>query len=136
MVAALLATAPALPVAIHPYSLGVPDDTLSAARAVILPAELVARPSEGLRLWLQAFSGPRLVIATPTSGWYWITGEPRRIKGLARQAAHAIRQMAEGQEVTPPRESSLLMGLVYVMAGLFALQVVLLLLVGGVLLVR
>lgn len=137
LVTALQHTAPALPVAVHPYSLGVPDETLSAARAVILPAELVARPSEALRLWLQAFSGPRLVISTPIpSGWHWISGEPRRLKSLARQAAHAIRQLAEGQDVAPPRESSLLMGLVYGMAGLFALQLVLLLLAGGVLLAR
>ena len=59
----------ALPVAVHLYSQGVPDESLSAARAVVLPAELVARPSEALRLWLQGFDGQRVVVPTPAQGW-------------------------------------------------------------------
>jgi hypothetical protein len=74
LVNALQRQAPAMPVAVHSTSLGAPDETLSTACAVILPAELLVKPPEAIRLWLQAFSGPRLVVPTPAKGWYWIFG--------------------------------------------------------------
>ncbi len=116
--------APALPVAVHPYNQGVPDETLSAARAVILPAELVARPSEALRLWLQGFDGPRIVVPTQAQGWLWVFGSGRTLKSLANQAARAIRQLAEEEPVASPREASPWMAAVYLLAGLAALQIV------------
>jgi hypothetical protein len=103
----------------------VPNEALSAARAVILPAELVARPSEAWRLWLQAYPGERVVIPTPTPGWQWVAGGRRSLHVLASQAADTIRRLAEGEEAAPPRESSLGMGVVYVFAALFALELVL-----------
>lgn len=95
MIAALQHQAPAMPVAVHHYSLGVPDETLSAARAVILPADLLARPSEAIRLWLQGYSGTRIVIPTPTQGWRWVFGDQRSLARLARQAAQIIRNLSE-----------------------------------------
>ena len=98
VVAALQQQAPSLPVAVHPYRLGVPDDTLAAARAVIVPAELLARPTEGWRLWLQTYSGWRLVIPTPAQNWRWVlAGEPS-LGRLAQRAAVLVRRMAEGDE--------------------------------------
>ena len=101
MVHALQQQAPAVPVAIHPYSLGAPDDNLSLARAVILPAGLLVKSSEAMRLWLQTFPGTRLVIgdfnsgAVPSPDWRWITGRAFSVSELARQAAIAIRRLAE-----------------------------------------
>lgn len=114
--------APEIPVAVHPYSQGVPDETLSAARAVILPAELVSRPSEAFRLWLQAFQGTRLVIPAPVSGWFWVAFAGRGLPALARQAAQAVRQLAEGVNPSQPTQSSALQIFIYILAGLFALQ--------------
>jgi hypothetical protein len=116
---------PGLPVAIHHSSLGAPDAELSTARAVILPAELVSRPSEALRLWLQGFSGERLVITLPTQGWYWVPVARKGLAGLARQTAQIVRQLAEGQEAPPLREYTAFMVGVYIFAGLFALELVL-----------
>ena len=98
LIKALKHYAPAIPVAVHFYSQGVPDEQLSAARAVILPAELLAKPTEAIRLWLQGFDGPRLVIPTPTPGWQWILGGARPLSTLARQAAQSVRQLAEERE--------------------------------------
>lgn len=88
--------APDLPVEVHAYNQGVPDEALAAAQVVILPAELVARPSEALRLWLQAFQGQRLVIPTPAKGWHWVGMGSAAMPALARQAAQAVRRLAEG----------------------------------------
>lgn len=118
--------APGLPVAVQPVALGVPDETLSAARAVILPADLVARPPEGLRLWLQGFTGARLVVPTPVKDWLWLFGSGRPMPALARQAAVVIRRLAEGED-TQPRESGFWLPMIYLMAGLFALELLFLL---------
>ena len=112
-----------LPVAVHNYNQGAPDETLSAARAVILPSELLARPSEAMRLWLQGFEGPRLVVPTQAMGWHWLFGGGRSFADLARQAARLVRQLAEGEEITQPRGASGWMIVVYILAGLFALEV-------------
>jgi hypothetical protein len=122
---ALLRQASGLPVAIHAYSQGVPDESLAAARVVILPAELSARPSEAFRLWLQAFEGLHLVIPTPARDWHWVFGSGRSLNSLANQAARVVRQLAEGEEIDLPREASPWMFLVYLAAGLFALEIVL-----------
>ena len=98
VVHALQQQVPALPVAVHLYSQGVPDGALSEARLVILPAELLAHPSEAIRLWLQAFDGLRLVLPTPMPGWQWVGGKTRSFSQLANQAAQAVRQIAEGPD--------------------------------------
>lgn len=125
VVAALQRQAPAMPVAVHSYSLGAPDETLSAAKAVILPAELVARPSEALRLWLQGFRGERLVVPTPAKDWRWVSSSGQRLPSLADRAALEVRHLAEGEEIAPPRESSPWITVVYILAGLFVLQLIL-----------
>ncbi len=114
-----------LPVAIHPYSQGAPDESLSAARAVILPAGLSAHPGEALRLWLQGYQGVRMVIPTGVEGWHWVTGSGRSLASLAKQTARAVRSLAEGEEIPPPLDSSPWMVAVYILAALFAIQVVL-----------
>lgn len=122
IVAALRREAADLPVAVHDYRQGAPDESLSAARAAILPAELAARPSEALRLWLQGYDGVRLVVPTPAQGWHWVFGSGRPLAALARQAAHTVRQLAEGVQPSSPRETSPWLVVVYTLAGLFGLS--------------
>jgi hypothetical protein len=120
----LQSQAPGLPVAIHPVNQGAPDASLSAARVVILPAELAIRPGEALRLWLQSFNGERLVLAVPTKGWYWIPGGRKSRQVLTRQAVQFVRQLAEGQEVLSSRDNATLTMLAYVLASLFILELI------------
>ena len=124
---ALQREAPGLPVAIHPVSQGAPDESLSAARAVVLPAEVMARPSEAVRLWLQNYDGPRLVVPTPVESWHWVLGSGHTAHQLARQTAQAIRHLAEGQDIPTPRDASPWMGVVYVLAGLFLFELLVML---------
>jgi hypothetical protein len=138
VVAALEREAREMPVAVHAYSQGAPDETLSAARAVILPAELAARPSEALRLWLQGYDGARLVVPTPAPDWLWVFGSGRPLPSLARQAARMARHLAEGEALPAPRETAPWMVLVYILAGLFGLMLLMFLVnlvasLGGVL---
>jgi hypothetical protein len=127
VVAALQRRAPSLPVAVHPSEEGAPDETLSAARAVIVPAGLLAKPPEGLRLWLQGYKGARVVIPTPAPDWYWISRGPRSLETQARQAANLVGQLAEGDEISAESANPFWQILVYAMAALFLLQLVLVL---------
>ncbi len=113
-----------LPVAVHLISQGAPDETLSAAKAVIFPAEIIAKPPESIRLWLQGYGGVRLVVPTPADRWHWVSGSGRSIKVLLRQTACIVRQLAEGEEVTATRDTSPWMIVVYIFAGLVALQII------------
>lgn len=116
---------PGLPVAVHPTSEGAPDPTLSAARAVIIPASVAARPSEAIRIWMQGYSGERLIVATPVEGWHWIPRREKSLQALARQAANTIRQLAETGQAAPVRDHTVLLIAIYIFAGLFILQLVL-----------
>jgi hypothetical protein len=127
LVEALRRLAPTLPVSIHRFSQGTPDETLSAAKAVILPGELLVNPSEGLRVWLKSFSGERLVLPTQVKGWHWVLGSGRSMRAVANQAARLVRQLAEGEIISGARIASSWLIIVYVMAFLFALQVVIVL---------
>jgi hypothetical protein len=107
-----------LPVAVHSIAEGAPDETLSAAKAVILPASLLAKPGEALRLWLGSFQGERLVVPTPVQGWHWVFGSGRSSASLARQTTRLIRYLAEGETLPQPRESSPWTVVFYIVAGL------------------
>jgi hypothetical protein len=112
-----------LPVAIHPVGEGAPDETLSAAKAVILPASLMSKPSEALRLWLGGFQGEKLVVPTPDQGWHWIFGSGRSSASLERQTTRIIRHLAEGEELPQPRQTSAWMIIIYIVAGLIVLSI-------------
>lgn len=112
-----------LPVAVHPIDEGAPDETLSAAKAVILPSTVMAKPSEALRLWLASFQGERLIVPMSAQGWYWVYGSGRSMDSLARQATRIIRHLAEGEALPQPRGSSVWMVLVYIIAGLIVLAI-------------
>jgi hypothetical protein len=96
MVSALENYLPGLPIAVHPVSSGVPDESLSAAKAVILPFEILAKPPEALRLWLQSFAGERLVVPSPVENWHWVAGSKITNRDPVRDAALAILHLVEG----------------------------------------
>ncbi len=97
--AALEQEAPGLPVAVHPIEQGAPDETFSAARAVILPADLLTTPGEALRLWLRAFDGKRIVLTGPGGDWLWVPAARGGLPASARRAARLARRLAEGESV-------------------------------------
>ncbi len=97
LVAALQREAPGVPVAVHPIEAGAPDETFSAAKAVILPSDLLIKPSEALRLWLSSYDGKRLVIPVSSEDWQWVQGG-QSLAAQARRAARLARRLAEGED--------------------------------------
>jgi hypothetical protein len=118
VVTALQKEAPTLPLAVHVVDQGVPDETLSSAKAVILPASITASPLEAIRLWLQNFSGIRFVIPTSVRGWVWISGNGSNLQNLIQQTAEKVRQLAEGDDIYKTRFSPwIIIG--YIAGGIF-----------------
>jgi hypothetical protein len=95
-------------------------ETGTTPKAVILPAGLALDPPDTLRGWLAQFKGSRLVVPGPAQGWIWVGSAQSELN----QAALALRQLAEGQEVRPRVAATGWMIFLYVIAGLFGLEAV------------
>lgn len=116
-------TAPRLPVAVNLVERGAPDETLLAAKAVLMPIHLAIEPPESLRMWLAEYQGQRIVFPQPREGWLWLGMSDKKLQEQAREAAQNLRQLAEGETVrtTVPRSPWAVAG--YVLGGLFGLQI-------------
>ena len=113
--AALRREAPGLPVTVR--KAGRPGK--ADAAAVLLPAGLAADPPEALRRWLQDFPGQRVVVPDQAAGWHW-PPDPRRAAGL-------LRALAQGDTPRAGTGVSAWQIVVYIFAGLFGLELLLLL---------
>jgi hypothetical protein len=118
MLAALQKHTPRLPAALQ--LAGQPVEKEAAPMAVILPAGLALDPPESLRSWLAQYKGNRLVVPGAAQGWVWVGSAQADLN----QAALALRQLAEGQEVRPRAAVTGWMVFLYVIAGLFGLEAV------------
>ncbi len=133
ILAALQKQTPRLPAAIQPLAQPIKKEALAAVKAVILPGDLALNPPEALRLWLRDFNGSRIVVPrarrdneyvlSGAEAWIWTGGAGRSLQAAAGQAAQAIRQLAEGQEVRQQTGPSGWMIFVCVIAALFGLQI-------------
>ena len=133
ILAALNRQTPRLPVIIQSASQPVAQGV--APRAILLPGNLVLDPPEPLRDWLNQFTGSKLIIPQTTLGWLW-TGGIRPLRAAATQAAQTVRQLAEGQELRQQTGTSGWMVVVYIIAGLFGLEILGLLVSLGISLAR
>lgn len=106
-------SAPAVPVAVGAIEHGVPDDA-GKARAVVLPSALALDPPEALRLWLRDYPGQKIVVPAEEAGWlFWPAGTSR---------PQLVRQLADGQELSPPAGTAGWQIVAYIFAVLFALE--------------
>jgi len=123
LLAALQKQTPRLPVAIQPVIQPIPEESLAAVKAAIIPGDLAINPPEALRLWLRDFNGSKLIVPRVAAGWIWSSGTGRSLQATAGQVAQAVRQLAEGQEVRQPGGTSGWMIFTYVIATLFGLEI-------------
>jgi hypothetical protein len=124
---------PRLPVVIQPISQPVAKEAMP--QAIILPSDLALDPPESLRRWLGKYNGNRLVVLCAAQGWFY-AGGVRPLPAAAAQAAQAVRQLAEGQEVRQQTGTSGWMIVIYIIAGLFGLELLSALVALGISLVR
>jgi hypothetical protein len=123
--------APRLPVAVHLLDSSPLNDTLMAAKVVILAADLAVHPPEALRLWLNDYKGKRILVPMPSQEWVWLNAMNRSGKDLVQDTAQAVRSLAEEQPIHPPTPTNAWVIAGYVLGGLFTLQVLTLLIALG-----
>jgi Domain of unknown function (DUF5671) len=129
MLAALHRQTPRLPAVIQNASQPVPDE--AAPKAILVPGDLALNPPKSLQKWLGSYTGSRLIVPQPSQGWLW-AGGIRPLPSAATQAAQTVRQLAEGQEVRQQAGASGWMIAVYIVAGLFGLEILGLLISVGI----
>jgi hypothetical protein len=113
--------APRLPVVINHVERGVPDESMLAARAIVMPVEMALHPPEPLRLWLSDYQGSRILVPLPREGWFWLGQTEKGIVERGREAAQTLRQMAEGEALRQslPGNPWAIAG--YILGGVFGL---------------
>ncbi len=123
LLAAVQKATPRLPADLQPVSQ--PVAASIKPRAVVLPSDMALDPPESLRKWLGKFDGSRLVVPRAAGKWM-LVGQAARLP--VNQAAQALRQLAEGQEVRQGGTPGWLIA-VYVIAGIIGLPTLLSLIV-------
>ncbi|RLD10240.1 MAG: hypothetical protein DRI56_02990 [Chloroflexota bacterium] len=113
---------PSLPLAVHAIENGVPDETMSQARAVIIPGDIVAEPNDAIRVWLKNFSGQRLAIPTSAKNWHWLFGSGRGHLAMIKRTVKIVREMAEGDEISSSRDRSSWQNILYFFGVLFSIE--------------
>jgi hypothetical protein len=114
--AVLMKQAPKLPVKIIQSSEKIPSDFTPSA--VVLPGSLAISPSETLATWLRDYKGSRLVVTDESQNLIWDND--------LKHAAKDLQALAEGQQIPSlaRRGSSAWTIVIYVFAGLFAIELV------------
>jgi len=117
-------SAPKLPVSVINASEKI--DSGMKISAVVLPGSLAVDTPEALEAWLRGFNGNRLVVPDEAKNIYWMAD--------STEAARSLGQMAEGQEIQKVKKSGLgaWQIVMYIFAGLFALQLLFMLLALGI----
>jgi hypothetical protein len=119
MLAAIQKQTPGLPATLQLASQPVPKE--AAPKAVVLPSDLVLDGPESLKKWLATFNGVRLMVPRAAQDWI-IIGQS--IRPPINQAAQALRQLAEGQEVRIQNTSAWQIAL-YIVLGLIGTPILL-----------
>ncbi|MEN6409010.1 MAG: DUF5671 domain-containing protein, partial [Anaerolineaceae bacterium] len=125
--AALQRHAPNIPVTGLILTQGAPEAEPQSFQAVVLPASMAIHPTGELRTWLDAFTGERLVLPISADGWAWVGSGERSLREWAEQTAHAVRLRAEGLPLRPAAASGPWVVAGYVFGGLFAVELLFLL---------
>lgn len=120
--------APKVPVIVVNVKDGIPADI--KADAVILPGSLAVNTPNNVSAWINSFNGSRLIVPDEAAGIHWLND--------FGQAAESVKAIAEGQKLRPQsatKNTSVWTTVAYVLAALFALQLVFIVLMLGVSLV-
>jgi len=114
---ALKAIAPSMPAVVQPV--GDPfDENLDSAAVAVIPSNLLTHLPEAVRVWLEGFTGSRLVIPLEEKDWLWAGLTDLSLQDLARQAAKMITQFAEDRDTRQRRMHSPLTIIGYVLGAL------------------
>lgn len=95
---------------------------------LVVPARLTAIPPDPLRDYLKDFTGKVLVLPEKKENWHWLNIQHTSSEKLVRDAVKAIEQFSENQSPRVSSSTSPWQVVIYILAGLFTLELILILL--------
>lgn len=129
---ALAREAPDIPVVVLPSEQAINRDDLAQWDCLVLSSRNLLSSSTGKLEVLREFAGQRVVLAESIPGWNWLGNAGMSQPTQARRAAKYVRLLAEGEQMPRSVESSPWMILIYILAGLMALEILFMLTMLGV----
>ncbi|PKO04969.1 MAG: hypothetical protein CVU41_14510 [Chloroflexi bacterium HGW-Chloroflexi-3] len=126
LVKAIQLKSPDLPVSILQMELTKSLDAINLARLLLIPSSLLTNPSEELQMVLQNYTGKILVIPEEQENWHWLGTVSRDQKLLMQEVAITVQQLSENKTPRTSAPSNPWMIVAYILAGLFLLEIVLL----------
>ncbi len=123
-------TAPQIPLTILNIDSFTPSTDPNSYKAVILPMEQITHPSSSIQEVMSRFTGKRIIIPAQKENWIWQGITLRNKLDSSRETARIIRLLAENQPIHTAPSNGPWVILGYVFGGLFALQVLFLLIMG------
>lgn len=122
-------TAPQIPVTIKPVRELNKNIESGDYQAVIIPANLVTGMDTAIKQAIGSFPGKRIILPVNQEGWVWQGLLRKNRLESAKETARIVRMLAENQPVQTVSNTNNLTILGYVLGGLFAIQLILLLIV-------
>lgn len=90
-------------------------ETDSHVHAVTLLSDALLNGGEMLKTWLSAFNGNKFILTREAEDWHWFN--------LPEEIAQSLRALAEGEEIKKPGKTPGWMVLVYILAGMMAVEI-------------
>lgn len=126
----LKAIAPRIPLTIQPATGINSADEFNNYKAIILPSDLITKPGSVFLNALETYTGKWIFLPSGRENWVWQGLVQKNRLDSAKETARIIRQLAENQPAQTLSTSSPLMIVGYVLGGLFALQILFMMIMG------
>ena len=101
-------------------------NVIPQANLLLIPSNLVINPPEALQMILQDFTGKILVVPQEQENWHWLGMVNCDQKRLVQESATAVQQLSENKFPCTVASSNPWMIVAYILAGLFLLEIILL----------
>ena len=98
-----------------------PAEDFADAKALILPLDLMLDPPAGLTQQLSQFNGSKLLLTRETDGWF--------IMESLAQIKKSLNQLEEGEEIQKSPKIPGWMFIIYILAGMMAVEILFFLLI-------
>lgn len=121
---------PSLSVSIYPIDPSPSQEPIPQSSLMVLPSNLAVNPSPALQAHLQHYTGQVVVVPQDQKNWYWLSEPDQNHASILQEAALAVQQFSENHTPRSTASRNPWMIVVYILAGLFTLQIVFLITLG------
>ncbi len=122
--------APQIPLLVQSHETLKDDSELGSYKAVIYSSRILTGEVTPAKHAIGSFSGKHIILPAERDGWIWQGVVRENRLDSAKETARIVRQLAESQPVQAVSSSNPWILLGYILGGLFALQILFMLIMG------